>query len=266
MHYVKYKRDPSGRCNICGNEGPLTWDHVPPQGGIELKPVEMRSVFQSLTGQTEGFRTLESQNGVKYRTICKRCNETLGTKYDTVINSFAITVGRYLRTLLTLPPIVSHTTRPGALIRGILGHLLAAKAEPDEVPFDKIVAPLVFDETKPIPNDILIYYWLYPYDCSVSLRDFFISYIPLGDKGYYHCHVIKYFPIAYLITDRPFHQPLPELTKYRYLSPHEEAAIPIDLKSVRAPNWPETTDNGQVILGGQSMMNSIFATPKKKRR
>jgi hypothetical protein len=265
MHYVKVKRERIGNCNMCGKVAPLTWDHVPPQGGIELTTVQMQSVYQFLTGTTQGFNVLESQNGVKFRTICQQCNETMGSKYDTVINSFAITVGRYLKTLLTLPTVLSHSTRPAALIRGILGHLVAAKVQPDQVPFDKIVARLVLDESKPIPDDIFIYYWLYPYDCTLTIRDIFITYLPLGVQGYFHCHLIKYFPIAYLVTDRPYFQPLAELTKYRDLSLHDEVAIPIDLRSVRPLNWPETTDDGQVILGGQGLESSVFAVRKRGR-
>ncbi|HUI31801.1 MAG TPA: hypothetical protein VLX91_16450 [Candidatus Acidoferrales bacterium] len=226
----------------------------------------MRSIFQLLTGATEGYKFVESQNGAKYRTICKQCNEIMGSKYDTVINSFAISVGKYLRTALTLPPVLNHPTRPGALIRGILGHLIAVKVQHDQVAFDKNVAPAVLDESSPLPDDVFVYYWLYPYETSIVIRDLFISYVPLGVKGFFLCHLLKYFPVAYLVTDKPFFRSLPELTNYRALSPRDEVAIPIYLKSVMPLNWPETTDDCHVLLGGESLQNSVFAVPKRGKR
>ena len=43
--YRKFKRRRIGPCNICGVVGPLSWDHVPPKGGIELEPVEIDRVI-----------------------------------------------------------------------------------------------------------------------------------------------------------------------------------------------------------------------------
>jgi len=265
MHYIKVRREPIGACNICGISGPLTWDHVPPKGGIELAPVHMKSIFQNLTGTFEGFKTLESQNGVKYRTICKPCNEKMGQKYDPVINSFALSVGRYLKTLLTLPTVINHTTKPAALIRGLLGHLIAAKVQHDEVIFDKQVAPLVFNESKSIPDNIHIFYWIFPYDFSCTLRDMAITQLTDPKKAIHFCHVIKYFPIGYLISDQPSYEGLDELTKYKNLKTQEETAIPIRLKPIRPSNWPEMVDDTRIIFGGQALSNSIFATRKPKK-
>ena len=127
MHYLKLKRDKNGTCNICHGQGPLSWDHVPPKGGIQCTSVQIRSIFSVLTGETRDFKPTYSQNGLKYRTICKPCNETIGHKYDSALNEFSLSVGKYLGTSLTLPPTIQHPTKPAALIRSVLAHILAAK-------------------------------------------------------------------------------------------------------------------------------------------
>ncbi len=265
MYYVEIKRKREGVCNICGKTESLTWDHVPPKGGIELTSMQMQSVFSILAGNQKDVKYTESQNGVKYRTICKICNETMGRLYDTTINEFAISVGRYLKSQLTLPPIIYHKTRPAALIRGVLGHLIASKIERDEALFDKRMAPLIFDSTKQIPSDIHIYYWIFPYGCSVTIRDMAIHLIFGPPKNIFFCHFIKYFPIAYMVSDKSPYKGVDELTQFREASLEDEIAIPIRLNDIKPANWPEMVDDTKIIIGGQSMANSIFATRKIKR-
>ncbi len=264
MYYFRNKREQFGTCNVCGKDAQLTWDHVPPRGGIGLTPVEMESVFRILTGTKEGFKAARSQNGVKFRTICARCNRTMGQRYDAPLNEFALSVGRYLRTRLSLPPIIHHKTRPAPLIRGILGHLVSAKIERDEAVFDKQISPLVLDESLPIPDDIHIFYWVFPYDYICILRD--IAIVSLTDpvQSIYYCHLIKYFPIAYLVTNRSAYGGLEELTQYRRAAMDHEISIPIRLNDVKPLHWPEMVDDAKVMLGGQALMNSVFASRATK--
>jgi len=77
-YYAKMKRDKNHFCNICKSKTLLTWDHVPPQGGIDITPVEQETILERLTASKDDRQYLISQNGVKYRTICKDCNDRLG--------------------------------------------------------------------------------------------------------------------------------------------------------------------------------------------
>ena len=171
MHYVKYKREKSGQCNICKREGPLTWDHVPPKGSIELSAVEMQTMFQALSGNSEPPKYKISQNGVKFRTICESCNNLLGKRYDPALNAFANDVGQFLKSRLTFPSIIKIPTKPQLLMRAILGHLLAGKIELDASLFDEQIRGFLFDDSAPQPDEIYIFYWIYPYEHQVILRD-----------------------------------------------------------------------------------------------
>jgi hypothetical protein len=264
VYYVKTKREKIGKCNICTKQKTLSWDHVPPKGGIELTPVEMETVLQVLVENPEKQKLSESQNGVKYRTICKECNELLGRKYDPVINEFAISVGRYLKSVLHFPRRIHHKTRLAALMRGLLGHLLAAKAEFDEVIFDQKVREFFFDFRKPIPEEIHIFYWLYPYKQVVIMRDFAMPAVRgnFDDIGFFH--TLKYFPIGYLVCDKPQYEGLFAITEYRNLSIDEEVEIPIQLDRTEHPYWPEIVDEGNALFGGQSLTSSIFARPRDR--
>lgn len=266
MHYVKIKRERHGVCNICGCERPLSWDHVPPKGGIDLQPVEMETVFQRLTYREGKRAVMQSQNGVKFRTICAECNSLLGRRYDPILNEFAKGIGKYLNTTLTLPPILHHLTQPGSLIRAILGHLLAAKGEPDEVVFDQHIRPCVLDEQVPIPEDVFVFYWLYPYSETVVIRDILMPAVrgQLTPTGFFH--ILKYFPVAYLVTNLHQYESLLELTRFRTLDPTTESEIPIDLSRVEHQQWPELVDDKNFLFGGRALQSSISAVPRKRRR
>ncbi|MBZ0154911.1 MAG: hypothetical protein K8I29_01690 [Alphaproteobacteria bacterium] len=266
-HYVTTKREKAGPCNICKTHTELTWDHVPPKGGIDLTAVEMEKVSELFVVGHDEIKFSESQNGVKYRTVCKSCNETIGHRYDPALNEFSLTVGRYLKSGLSFPRVVHHRAKPAAMIRAILGHLAAAKIEIDDCPFDRNVREFVLDEDKPIPDDIFIFYWLYPYEQSITMRDFAMPTVRGNfSTGIGFCQVLKYFPIAYLVINKPAYEGLEELTRYRNLSVDEEVEIPILLDRVEHAHWPEIVDDYNIVLASKTTGNAILAKPKRKKR
>ncbi len=264
MYYVKTKRGKIGRCNICSKEKRLSWDHVPPKGGITLSTMEMESLFRIFTSKEEAPKILESQNGLKFRTICKECNEFLGQKYDVAVNEFAISIGRYLKSNLHFPPTIHHRVKPIPLIKGVLGHLLAAKHEYDESLFDQQVRSFILDETSQIPEEIKVFFWIYPYNCTIVMRDFGMPAVrgKLDKMGFFQ--TLKYFPVAFLATDLQSYEGLDELTRFRILEISDEVEIPINLRRVKHQYWPEMVDDGNILFGGQAAANSIAANPKRK--
>lgn len=265
MHYVKNMKAKVGPCNICINTRSLTWDHVPPKGSIKLSTVEMRVLYESLSGKNEELKIKESQNGLKFRTICRDCNEFLGHNYDPVINDFSMSVGRYLKSNLTFPSIVHHRTKPVKLMRGILGHLLSAKIEFDNSQLDEQVRDFIFDESATIPSDINIFYWIYPYDCTIILRDVAMPAVrgDFSNSGFFQ--IFKFFPIAYIITNLTSYEGLYELTTYRHLPIDEEADILLLLDRTEHYRWPEIVDKGNIVLAGQAAANAVFSVPKRLR-
>lgn len=265
MHYVKTKREKVGLCNVCSQVKSLSWDHVPPKGGIELTTMEMEKLLDVFT-KTDNVRNIrESQNGLKFRTICKTCNEFLGQKYDPTVNEFALTVGRYLKSALKLPALIHHKTKPLRLMKGILGHLIAAKAEYDDVLLDTQVRDFILDEKSSIPDDIYIFYWIYPYNCTIISRDFAMPSVRGDFKDFGFFQTIKYFPIAYLISNKPRYENLLELTKYRNVAIDEEVDLPLDLSRSEHHYWPEMVDKRNLLMGGQAALNSVTALPKRRK-
>jgi hypothetical protein len=264
MHYAKYKRDKKSKCNLCGHDKSLSWDHVPPKGGIELTVVQMQTVFDLMSGNQEKPKLRESQNGVKYRTICKECNELLGVQYDPTMNDFAIEVGRYLNTTLVLPEVVHHPVKPQRLLKALFGHLIAAKVEIENTKFDQIAREYVLDEDATLPEELSVFYWAYPYECSVTMRDFGM-FTPRGtfnEPAVFQ--MLKYFPIAYLCVEKTEYAGLPSLNAFRDCGLDETFELPINLRRVEEPYWPESPsdEDNNVLFGGQSAANAIHSTPR----
>ena len=261
--YVKVKRDRVDHCNICRIRTTLSWDHVPPRGGIEVTPVEQMTILQLLTSKEDEKLYSISQSGLRFRTICRHCNNTLlGLRYDPVLNEFAIGVGRFLKTTLEMPPTIKYETKPNLLIRAIVGHMLAAKGDFEHTTTDEKLRDFFNDEAADFPNGLKIFYWVYPYPYTVAIRDVVMPSVRgnLETMGFFS--ILKYFPMAYLICDLDRYEGLDDLTLYYDKNPSKLAAIQITLKQVRHPQWPEIVDDTNFVVGGQSLKSAVFAKPK----
>ena len=82
------RRCVEGVCSICGKEGPLTFEHVPPQAAFNKSKVLTCSGFDylkrdpdTLPWEMKGVRETVEQGGAGGYTLCERCNNTTGAWY-----------------------------------------------------------------------------------------------------------------------------------------------------------------------------------------
>ena len=80
-------------------------------------------------------------------------------------------------------------------------------------------------------------------------------------------YILSKFPFlkdlpAYLICDLDHYEGLDNLTFYYDKNPSKLSPIPIKLKQVRHPQWPEIVDDTNFVVGGQSLKSALFARPK----
>ncbi len=240
---------------------------MPPQ----VCPTAKNRVISKLLYQMIGdrsFRPRISQNGVTYQTICEDCNNKLGNRYDWALGEFSKKIESFIESKLTLPDSFEVECYPNAIIRSVLGHLLAAKTETDEVVIDKLIRPCILDYSLPIHDDIHILYWVYPYEETIILRDFGMPAARgrLQTVGFFN--LIKFYPIAFLIAhELPFYEKLPTLHQFNKLSPGDKANIQINLRSVKHSTWPEECVGLEnFLVFGRSANDSVYAVPKAKRR
>ncbi|QLG39412.1 hypothetical protein HW560_15805 [Paenibacillus sp. E222] len=258
-NYVKFKRDKVDICNICLQKRQLTWDHIPPKGGVEFTEVEQWNIMQHMV--EKNTKHIPSQNGVKYRTLCQECNNSLlGAQYDPVINSFAEDVGQYLKSSLIIPEVIRFKTKPVKIVKAVLGHLLAAKGELSFSNQDVAFREYVLDHDMKVPRGYKVFYWVYPFNNIRIMQNFSMMKVKGSESGRHGMFsLLKYLPIAYLVTDLEYYEGLDELTQYCINAPDTEMEIPIRLNDLKNQVWPEV-DDYNVLLTGDDI--GVFAKPK----
>lgn len=202
----------------------------------------------------------ESQNGMKYKTICRSCNSLLGSEYDPSIISFSRTVASYINTPLVLPPDPECSVRVQRLMKGVLGHLLAAEVGcPSHAIATSDVRKYVLDPSEPLPETVNLFFWLHGHLGSVVILD--LTKYSLRDRSLHRLDVLKYFPIGFLATESRAYGGLPSLSRYRNAGCDEEIGLPVPLGIHRPPDWPEapSDDDGTVTLLGEAAANAVLA-------
>jgi hypothetical protein len=274
---IKIKGPKSGYCSICKKFGPLSFDHIPPKGTVTIRPVEIRSLTQHF--YEKRTKATISQNGVKFRTICERCNnELLGHLYDPELIKFTNDVSLFLRARidnnLEFPPKQHFEVKSQKLLRSVIGHILAgfiiedSTNEPIDAPFPNALRNYFLDHTKPIPEKLRVYFWLYPSKNQVLMRGF--GFMSLRFKGVILGDLMKFFPIAYwLVWDKPNNIKInqPELCKQKDLCLEESEVVNIDFRKIPNEKWPENPgDDEMILLSEQSTSYSVYKKKKMKTK
>ena len=244
-----------GQCNVCGEHGPLTEDHTPPKGCMRPTQVELVHLSQLLSDDPTKLKGRYSQNGVKYRTLCGRCNNTLlGANYDPAFISFVNAVGGLLKSSLHLPPVISVRGQPQAILRALIGHLSAQGVSRYlKGPLTETVRDYFLDTSMPLPDGLRVFYWAYPHRPHVMFRDAAYLDIPSGHS--FLIWVLKFFPISFLVAwgePMGLAYPIHSFEQWRAVPYSTEADIPVSLRPIPPIlYWPETPTNQSILLYGQ---------------
>ncbi|MBD2576384.1 hypothetical protein [Oscillatoria sp. FACHB-1406] len=259
-----YKKD--NICNICQKESLLSIDHVPPQCCPPAKSRVTSKLLYQFIGDTS-FRPRQDQNGITYKTICANCNNLLGSKYDKALGDFSKTIESFVESHLILPDSFEVEFHPNAVMRSVLGHILAAKTETDNIVLDEIIRPSIINPSTPIHEDIHVFYWVNPYEKTIILRDYCRLAVPgkFDKVGFFN--LIKFYPVAFLVTYKLHHyKGLPSLHDFNSLSIHDKIQVKIDRNSTRKESFPERISDRDVLLHGRSADDSVYSLPKSKSK
>lgn len=264
IQYIKQKRQQNDYCNICGRLSCLTWDHVPPKCITHGKSVIANTAFSGLP-QPDAYMK-KFQNGIKYRSICRECNNAVLGENDKIYQDFIKGIDEQLRSKLALPRIVV-PIKINRLCRAMVGHVLAAQNsyEPDVIP-DQKMRQYVQNQSMRL-SELKLYAWLYPYNSIVIARDFVA-------QGFIHdthpkgmvSAVVSVYPLAYMITDQDSDCGVDDLGRLTTDAIEDEVDVTLHFKTafingthVYKPfNWPlnpngDTTSSAMFVIGGQAL-------------
>lgn len=261
MKYVKVTRSDKV-CNICRKEcDSLSFDHVPPKGGINLSDMDVINYSNMYLDLDFKHRDV-LQSGIRFRTVCRECNSQLGTKYDDCFNTFTKDVKSLLLSELILPGKTQIETNPTKVIKSLLGHILSSKVEYCDSKYDNIIREYIVNEKAILPKSIKIYFWTYRYNCTIIKNDI-ILFLPLqGIRCTYS--LLKFFPLAFAILFEGEMDGVEELTSYNSDNNDEKRLINIQLNQILPFNFPESNEKDGLTLT-QQKTNNIFAIPRSKK-
>jgi hypothetical protein len=253
-------------CNICEKEKRLSVDHVPPQCCPPAKNRLISKLLYQMIGD-KSFRPRSIQNGVTFKTICADCNNFLGRKYDKHLGELSRKIESLVESNLILPDSFEVECQPNAVMRSVLGHLLAAKTETDEVVIDKLIRPSIIDPSIPIHEDIHVFYWIYPYEEISIIRDFGMPSVRgcFQEGGVFN--LIKFYPIAFLVAHKiPMYEGLNSLHQFNQTLPDEKANIQMNFHSGRHSKFPEDCSDGNLLMLSRAANDSVYSVPKSKSK
>jgi hypothetical protein len=278
-----------GYCNLCNRETTLTRDHVPPKGSTILRNVflqtltqrvdkvanhQARKIYADEDSQKYLLKTKISQDGVKFPSICSECNnERLGARYDREIIRISKEVGRLVRAStrkrLILPDEITISVRTHYLLRGIIGHLLAAFRSTDpsrphpslQDGFYKDLRDYFLDESLPIPPSVTFYYWTYPSYVQVTVIGLALGLY--DGKAWMVGDLLKFFPLAYYVAHRGdggLELPVPQIIGDSCNDMDCRIPLFVKLRDIPPVTWPEIPDAMHYTLAPDPL--SVIATPK----
>ena len=268
------KGAPTGYCAICRDFGPLTRDHVPPKNCGNFRDSFIREVFPR--EETKSCRSILSQGGSHFRTLCSRCNSTLlGTEYDPSLSDVVKQIDGFFKSVLeshlALPSSYLFDYKPNRFIRSVFGHLLAANAvgeivKDDSVsktaPLDTVLRNFVQNQNSSLPDNIDVYYWLYPYHRRVIMKHSYMGW--LGESGQViYGHVFKFFPFGFWIvqnenTNQNYSINLPKINGDLSCDIDSCRRLLVSFSPLQKPGFPETPhDNGMWLVSDQLASQAV---------
>jgi hypothetical protein len=258
-----------GFCSICKTHGQLTWDHVPPKGCVRPSVIEIKNLSEHISPDNS-VKPSRSQNGLKLRSICARCNsERLGATYDPELirlsNSISGFVTSQMNFGLSLPKSFEFEIKPQKVARAVVGHILAteipkANSRPISAPYPDALRNYFLDSSKPMPAELDIYYWIYPSNLQVAANNY--TMIPnflapeAKARSIYASGILKFFPLGFWVVWRKpllLNIDLPKLVEDKSTSVDAAQIIPICLRRLPRLDWPEVPGEKDLMMMRKEM-------------
>ena len=117
--------------------------------------------------------------------------------YDIHLKKFLNRLSSTLSSPLILPNPLMIKGHPTAIIKAIMGHILAAKTDVCNGDADKATRDYLFNDNAILPSNIRLFCWYYPYDGTIIATDRMDADLINGGSVWYS--VLKYYPLAFLL-------------------------------------------------------------------
>lgn len=254
----------NGACNICGDVGKLTEDHSPPKCCVKPTAVKIRHIIDMLAEEKIPEKGRISQNGVKFRTLCKRCNNhLLGAEYDPALAELTNQCDNLLNSSLHLPKVMMVSCNPRLVARSVFGHLAAQGVDRYSDNEAWLELKIWFNDPQvDLPERIRIYYWLFPHRGCVVLRD--AALMDLRNRMPASIWLLKFYPLSFMFSWEKTPRKMFDLPMLPVNSTEATVDIPVQLRQIPHRYWPEAPTDETIVAYGQEAMFSVNYDPGNK--
>jgi hypothetical protein len=156
-------------------------------------------------------------------------------------------------------------TDPALVIKAIFGHLLAATATDPDTVQDREMREYVLGTRTAPGATTRVFYWIHPGHTMNVLRAVAMPSIRgrFGDHGIFS--IIKMPPLGFMVTTLDAYEGLPRLDSLVTRS-GALREVRFSRALLHDWNWPERVDEGNYLIGGESLRDAMTARPVGKRR
>jgi hypothetical protein len=203
-----------------------------------------------------------SQSGLRFETLCRRCNSALGD-FDPALKALCDEVHQVLTSRIVRLSPIQVSFRPNAVLRAVLGHMLAAKPQTDDAWPDPLLRPVLLDRTASLPGTVHVYWWVYPHRSIQIRRDFVMPQRPWQFDTLGIFSVVKFYPLGFAVTDCTNFAGLPDLAVFGATPTTTEVEVELPVLRRVPERWPDVVGDGRFIIGGSAFSACVTARPRQ---
>ena len=159
-----------------------------------------------------------------------------------------------------MPRTFTCEVRPQRVARAVVGHVLGfGLNRVPSGPFEEALAAYFLDFSAPMPREAELFYWIYPYNDQVLVRDaMWMDTRVKGPPGVIF-KLLKFHPFAFLLTwerHSAYNFGFRNLGQFRSYGIDDYAPLIVDRELLAKRRWPEApvVDSSVTFYGRDAMV------------
>lgn len=188
------------------------------------------------------------RGGVRFRTLCRSCNNGIGGKEDKAIIDFFDRVRKLIHSPLLLSPIVRIPAKPNLIYRGLLAHIVSANDSGVPNAFDVEARDIFFKRRSLRYTSLNLFFWIYSGNSLFLMRNAY-STVWHPSVQVTPIQILKVFPLGFMFVRRASFRNLTNLASYICENDDDVVDVPIQIYRREAhPVWPALAERGRLIM------------------
>lgn len=241
-----------GKCSICGKTTYLSVDHIPPKCCGNNSDTYYIQYTPEYLGKGANCKPKHSQNGLTFENICQECNNIMGSKYDTQLQSFR-------NLILSIVKEVPFDTKFSLekVCKSVVGHFLSASSY-DSCVFSRIMRDYYLNDNKKIHDGYSLLCTYYPYNNIIfSLNNYVVANWCGDNTPDGMISSLYFYPFAFIFCEKQHNiigSDLFEMCRNKCLMLKMSTN---DWKD-KPPFWPAVSYNGHGVIAGKTIYDSKY--------